>query len=490
MHSPSLFRARRACALVLVAACATSFTARASGFFYADLGARELGRGATGAAGTDDLSSIIYNPAGLADLTGLTVQLDVQFAHQPLSFTRDVGVVGAGCGVGGGACNTVSDGASYFPNTISGVALDLGVLSPVLRGVVVALAAHGPPAAGIHTFPDPRTFGSATEVAQSAPQRYSLIASNNFIFYPGVHIGWRATDWLSIGAGAEIRIFHITQTQSIFGIADLGGDYPAFDAVATIDAKQNAYPVFDGGLIVRPIPSMRNLSIGLSGHLGTPVSADGTMTIQTPPAAAALNIQVVGNRTHVDLRLPSDARLGVQWKGGRALVAVDGTWEGWGAVQNIKVTPIGISLVSGTGASQKSTPVAPIFLHKDFHGAFTARVGGEWRLFDKGDQLLPGGTEIALRLGGIYESSAIPDSSLQVDFVDGPRFAATAGLSVTTHDVSLTFAYAHYFQSERDVTTSAATRVDPYPAPPFIVGNGTYVTSLDAIAIDLRWHAF
>jgi len=102
--------------------------------------------------------------------------------------------------------------------------------------------------------------------------------------------------------------------------------------------------------------------------------------------------------------------------------------------------------------------------------------------------MLPGGTEVTLRAGAIYESSAIPDSSLQVDFVDGPRFAGTLGFTVETHGVALTFAYAHYFQSERDITTSDAARIDPYPAPPFIVGNGTYQTSLDAFAAELTWH--
>jgi len=481
MH-PRSFPAARAAALALSLVLVPA-AAHASGFFYADLGAQELGRGATGAAGTGDLSSVIYNPAGLADLSGLTVQLDVQIAHQPITFQR-----AGGCGSLLQPCQPIADAAPYFPNTISGVALNLGVLSPNLRGVVVALAAHGPPAVGVHNFPDPRNFASSAEVASGAPQRYSLISSNNFIFYPGVSIGWKVSDWLSVGAGAEIRIFHITQTQSIFGVGDLGGDYPDFDAIATIDAWQKAYPVFDGGIIVKPIPSIQNISIGLSGHLGAAVSADGTMTIQTPAAAQALNITVQGNRAHVDLHLPSDARLGLQWKTARALVELDGTWEGWGAMQNITVTPLGVSLVSGSGQNQTVTPVAPIVLHKDFHAAYTARLGGEYRLFDRGGMMLPGGTEVTLRAGAIYESSAIPDSSLQVDFVDGPRFAGTLGFTVETHGVALTFAYAHYFQSERDITTSDAARIDPYPAPPFIVGNGTYQTSLDAFAAELTWH--
>jgi long-chain fatty acid transport protein len=482
MLTLSTFRARSRKPLLFAALTLSlcAGRARAAGFYYADLGARELGRGATGAAGAGDLSAIIYNPAGLAELSGLTVQLDLQLAQQHTTFTRGAPY----CGETMAACAPVSDTAGLFANTVSGVALNLGVLSPELSSLVVAAGVHGPPAIGDHSFPDPRNFGTAAEVAAGAPQRYTLISASNIILYPGLAAGWRVNDWFSLGAGAELRYFHITQSQSLFAIGGISGDFPEFDAIATIDAKQVAYPVFDGGVIVRPIPALRNLSLGLSGRLGAPVSADGTISIVTPPAAQALDIAVEGNRAHVALRLPSEARLGLQWKNDRALVEFDGTWEGWGALRNITVTPENVSIVSGSGASQTTTPVAPIVLEKDFHGAFTARLGGEWTFAD----LLPARTALTLRAGGIYESSAIPDQTLQVDFVDGPRFAGTLGLSVASHGFSLTLAYAHYFQSTRDITDSTATRVNAVSAPPFIIGNGVYQTSLDAVAIDLGWH--
>jgi long-chain fatty acid transport protein len=452
--------------------------AQASGFFYSDLGAKQLGRGATGAAGAGDLSAIIYNPAGLAELEGLTVQLDLQLAKQNTSFTRS-----GGCGQAMAPCGNISDSSGWFANTISGVALNLGVISPGLHGLVIAAGVHGPSAVGAHNYPDPRSFDTAVEVATGAPQRYSLISSSNIILYPGISMGWHANDWLSVGAGAELRYFHITQSQSIFGVGGLGGDYPDFDAIATVDAKQTAYPVFNGGLIVRPIPSMRTFSIGLSGRLGAPVSADGTITIETPPAAKSLNISVVGNQAHVDLRLPSEARLGAQWRNENLLVELDGTWEGWGAVQDIRVTPENVTINSGMGSNKTVTPVAPIDLRKNYRGAFTGRLGGEYALANT----LPGDLALSFRLGAIYETSAIPDETLQVDFVDGPRFAGTLGFTLSSHGVALTAGYAHYFQSTRDVSTSTTARVDPLGGPTFIIGNGHYETSLDALALELPW---
>ena len=45
------------------------FVLLAAGFFYPVQGGVPMGRGGTGAAGADDLSAVILNPAGLASLT-------------------------------------------------------------------------------------------------------------------------------------------------------------------------------------------------------------------------------------------------------------------------------------------------------------------------------------------------------------------------------------------------------------------------------------
>ena len=90
----------------------------AAGFFYPDLGATPLGRGATGAAGAGDLSAIAMNPAGLASLEGLRLQADLSLAWQPIDFTR-AGICGPA------ACPTVSNSSGAFLNSLSGASLAL-----------------------------------------------------------------------------------------------------------------------------------------------------------------------------------------------------------------------------------------------------------------------------------------------------------------------------------------------------------------------------
>jgi long-subunit fatty acid transport protein len=484
LHAPSRSRPRAGATLAPLFALSLGLTlarpAAAAGFYFADLGPRQLGRGATGVAGPGDLSALVYNAAGLASLpddSHLFIQLGASLTEQPISFQR-----GGGCGAALSQCPTVPDTAGWYPNTLSGAAFDLGLITPVLSGLVLGVGFHGPSALGVHRFPDPRGSASTSDVAVDAPQRYSLISSDDLLLYPALALAYRLTDWLDLGAGIDFRYFHITQTQSIFGVGDLGGDIPDFDAIATFDARQVVAPVFNGGVIVH-LPQLPGLSLGLSGRLSAGVSADGTLSIAVPALASALNLSVLGNRAHVDLRLPSEARLGAQYQGALGLLAADLGWEGWGVLHTITVTPEDISIVTGAGANQTTTKVAPIVLLKNFHGAFSGRFGGEFNL----PKLLPG-TSLVLRAGAIYETSAIPDQSLQVDFVDGPRLAGTLGFSVRRGELELTLGYAHYFQSVRDVTESSAVRVNPFPGgPQFVIGNGVYTTSLDSLGLQLTW---
>ena len=113
----------------------------AAGFFYPDLGAQALGRGATGAAGAGDLSAMALNPAGLASLEGLRLQGELVSSWQPIDFTR-AGICGPA------ACPTVSNSSGAFLNSLSGASL---ALRP---GLVIAAGAYGPPSVGRENFPD------------------------------------------------------------------------------------------------------------------------------------------------------------------------------------------------------------------------------------------------------------------------------------------------------------------------------------------------
>ncbi len=455
------------CRLLALALCAST-QALAAGFYFPDLGAGPLGRGATGAAGAGDLSAIVHNPAGLLELSGLRVQVELSAADQPASFTR-AGI----CGGGTSLCPTVSNSSGAFLNTVSGISYRFGDFA-------VALAAYGPPSIGRYQYPDPRDAGTANAAALSAPQRYSLIASDNFILYPGVGAAYRIARWLDFGAVAQLRTVHVKQTQSLYVLGDLGGDLPEADAVATFDAKESARLVFGAGLIARPL---EGLSIGLSGRPAVPVHATGTLDINAP-LANAVGVVVSGRAARVDLTLPADARLGLRYDRPEWMAEFDLTWEGWGGLREMVVTPVDVVLKTGTGANEVDNPVAPIHIPRHYRGSFSFRLGGEREL---PSSWLPSSFSLRLRAGALYETSAIPDETLQADFPNLSRGAGTLGATVRYRALAVTVGYAHFFESSRTVTSSIVARINPLGSRPFIVGNGQYQSSLDALALQAAW---
>jgi long-chain fatty acid transport protein len=448
-------------ALALLLLCAPA--ARAAGFYYPGLGATPLGRGATGAAGAGDLSALAYNPAGLLELTGLRVQADVTLSNQSVTFTRQ-----GSCGAPPGSpCADVNNGAGGFFNAVGGVSYRMGNLA-------LALGAYGPPSIGRYQYPNPRTVQGNPAV--QAPQRYSLIDSDNFILYPSLGAAYRVASWLDLGAVVAVRTFHVHQTQSLFVLGNIGGDVPEADAIATFDARDTARLAVGAGLVVRPLAG---LSLGLSARPSVPVHATGTLDVDAPLASVA-GVRVEGRSAKVDLTLPAEARLGLRYERGRWAGLFDVGWEGWGVLREMVVTPLDVVLKTGQGATEEATKVAPIHLAKHFHAAWSFRAGGE---VDLPDAIVPSLiSAIRFRLGALYETSAIPDETLQVDFPNTDRIGGTLGLTARIQQVSITLGYAHYFSSTRTVTDSIVTRVDPYPAPPFVIGNGSYQGSLDVFA--------
>jgi long-subunit fatty acid transport protein len=436
--------------LVLVLCSAPAFGA---GFFYPDLGAGPLGRGATGAAGAGDLSALALNPAGLASLEGVRLQGELSMTWQPIDFTR-----AGNCGPR--ACGTVSNSAGAFLNTLSGISV---ALRP---GLVVAAGIYGPPSMGRENFPDPRSVQGS--IAAGAPQRYSLISENNLVLFPGLGAGWRALDWLDVGAVVQLRYFRGRQAQSIYTLAGVGGENADLEALASADATDAARPVFGLGVIARPL---EGLSIGLSARPGSPVHATGTLDVVLPPIAAAAGTSVTGRAARIDLSLPPEARLGIRYQRGAAAAELDLTWENWGVVQAITVTPLDIVLHQGGS----DTAVGPIQVPRRWKAAFSGRLGAEIEL----------SRWLTLRAGALYESSAIPDQALQIDFVSLSRLAATLGATARWKALSFTAGYAHFFPQERTVSDSQVARINAYPDTPLIVGNGRYQTSLDLLAIQL-----
>src|SRR4051794_15337105 len=71
----------------LAATMAYSGASHGAGLYFSDRGVRPLGRGGAFVAGADDISSIWYNPAGLAD-AGPSLMGDFAWLHFTSDYTR------------------------------------------------------------------------------------------------------------------------------------------------------------------------------------------------------------------------------------------------------------------------------------------------------------------------------------------------------------------------------------------------------------------
>ena len=85
-------------AAALLASLGASYEAHAAGLYFSDRGVRPLGRGGAFVAGADDLGSIWYNTAGIAD-AGTSVLADFSWLHFTSSYTRQsIATTGPGAG--------------------------------------------------------------------------------------------------------------------------------------------------------------------------------------------------------------------------------------------------------------------------------------------------------------------------------------------------------------------------------------------------------
>jgi long-subunit fatty acid transport protein len=455
----------RAVAWVLLAVGAVVWPApraRAAGVEHPDVGTIAIGRGGAYAADPSDGLAMIYNPAGFAAQTGLRLTLDGNLAWQGLSFTPAPGVTPQ---------TTASNSAGGFLVPALAVSYGFGAVGP-LSGLTVALGATGPSAIGKESFP------------ADGPQRYSLIASDYFIVYGSAAVAASLGKWLSVGITLQGVSGNAKFSQAVWS-GPFVGTAPNQDAVAHVDvtrAVTSSIPTAVFGVTARPLPP---LALGLSFRPGFNFVAHGTLTTDLPMAQQqALNIEVVGDRTNFFIPFPHVIRFGAQYQfNSRWLVEANLVGELWSSLHTIEIRPQDIHIKSNSFGTDRT--LQTIVFQKDYDDSLSLRVGGDY-------VVLPG--RLTVRAGYLHETSAIPARSVSIDFGNWQRDMVSVGGSVRiVRGIEASFAYAHHFLADQNVTNSQVVQViTPCLTPgctepaPTAVGNGVYKGSLDVASLSLR----
>ncbi len=433
-----------------------SSAALAAGIEFPDNGTIATGRGGAWAANPSDGMAFQYNPAGLAQQTGLRLDLGGRFSMLNMTFDSTDIPTGPIDRTGGG----------YLAPAAT-ISYGLGKLGP-LSGLTVALGATGPSSIGHNEFPE------------AGAQRYALQESNYFIAYYSLGLAAKYGDLVALGVTAQAVHGTAKFSQTVWTGSSPGTD-PGDDAGAVIDVASGFIPTGVIGLTVTPI---KGLAIGASFRPRIDFVAAGTLTAAFSDFATRAGAQQIGDEAELVLKFPDVYRVGVSYAIDSLFEAeIDFVWERWSVLETIEIQTKNIKLALPNIGTEKN--LEDIVFQKDFVDAGSIRIGGDYHVLPE---------RLTMRAGYLYETSAIPLNSTSVDFPNWGRHAVSVGASVALFGVWLDLAYAHHFIPSRTVTNSQVVQV---VAPclttttctdttPTVVGNGHYTASIDVIGISIR----
>jgi long-chain fatty acid transport protein len=338
--------------------------ARASGFQIDEQDARATGRAGAVIADPRGASSVYYNPAGLAELAGIDVEVGASVVAPSTDFTA------------------AADGSKTKADT----------QAFVLPQVYAGWRVHDRSAIGVGLN---APFGLALKWPASSPGSAIVREAELRTFFITLAAAYNFGDWapgLSAGFGVDFVPASVRLTRDIpFGTA-LGGAALSGDAFGVGGRA---------GIVYRP-PSVPALSFGLTYRSPVQLDFSGNGDFDAPPAYRG-SLPPDG-KVYTVITLPQTVQLGInvkpvpEWG-----LEVDGSWRGWSSYDRLD-----LALPDGRVQSSR----------KDWKDSLTLRVGTEYTLAERWSG----------RLGFIWDQTPIPATTLDFQLPDAERIDLTAGL--------------------------------------------------------------
>jgi len=425
---------------------ATAGPARAEGgYFSGQNGARAAGRAGAFAARADDVEAMIFNPAGLADMDGTTLQVSNQFSYNAYDYTRASTMDWAH--PQNGMAPTVT-----FPTVRNQHALQpalplLGATSRLgLQNWTFALAAFAPSGISRGLYPDGKVDPS------SGGQRYMMVDREAIILSYAASAAWRPVP--TFGVGATVQWIHVPRLiySLVIDGSPIPGDYNSvssdFDMLATTKGSDPMTLNAILGAWVRPTPSFE---LAVSGQiLPAKIVAHSTLSIEPQRTnLGTLTIKRDGktaNDVTVTLPLPLLARAAARYRhlaGGVELfdLELDVEYETWSRVNRFTVDANHLRV----DYAGDHVFVDRIDIEKHWRDTITVKVGGDWAVVPK---------TLTLRGGGFYVSSTSTLGYANIDFPTAPQMGGALGMSVHLGGGELALAYQLRYQPPYTVSES------------------------------------
>ena len=380
------------------AALATASAAQAGGLAVREQSTQFLGSAYAGnAAGGGALSSMFWNPAGLADApdglrseTNLTLLVpDTQFTVQP----------GTSPLLGGGAVGTTATqdrlaliGASYYSYRVS-------------KDLVLGLALDAP-------------FGLSNEVPANWAGRLQHRSASLFTLNFNPMASYQILPGVYIGAGAQLQYTKLRfSTANSASLTLLGGNPNADSTSLEVDDMAAGFNV---GVLLKPLEGT-TIGIGYRSAIAHNLngSLDNVVMGGAPGFAAIPSIPAT-----VDVDTPQMITASIR-QSVTSYLRVMGTveWTDWSIA--------GVKPIKSNGAPTGSA------LDLQWHDGWFFSAGGEYDYSD----------DLTLRGGVAYEISPIQNASERLAQVpDADRVWLSVGATYkVTDSMTVDFAYSHIF---------------------------------------------
>lgn len=427
--------------LVFISTIAASADAD-GGYFSGTKGARAAGRAGAFVARADDLSAVLYNPAGLTRIGGTVIQLGNRFSYNAHAFERaptlDWGNLDAGIPPYVEFAAVENREPWQLLEPMLGVTSSLG-----LRDWAFALTIHAPAGIGRQAFPI------------DGGQRYMMVSREARILNYSGSVAWKSGEVFGVGASIQWIDVPALRYQLVIDANRFPGEVnpvrSEFDMLATVDGADPFTFNAIAGAWYRPV---RHLEVAVAVQfIPTSIETDSTLTIEPLNSEIDDDVELTRDGSPADdvrltLPLPITARAAVRYRhlqGDTELwdLELDVGYESWSRVE--RFTMDGDGLVANLLGQRVN--VNSIEIQKHWRDVWSVRAGGDYRAIPEW---------LTLRAGVFYETAVADSRYAHVDFVSGPQLGAALGASVRVWDSEVAFAYEYRHQPALSVRESGA----------------------------------
>jgi long-chain fatty acid transport protein len=339
-------RTRLAAALAGAGLALVAGHALATGFQLNEQSASAIGNAnAAGAAFTDDLTAMWWNPAALSAFDKRQATAVLHVITPEIKFSNDASVAARNQPLGNNGGD--AGGVNVVPNMF--------VSLPITPQFAFGLGISTP-------------FGLTTEYDDGWIGRYQALKSQIKTINVNPAISWRVSPAFSVGVGVNYQYLDATLSQSVNysgallqagqiaglpagTLAAIAAATPGLDSKATIKADDSAWgwnigAAWDLTPQVRLAASYRSeLKFDVRGNVdfnnpaialppGTPAAVAGAVTLLS---GAVNQTQLFGRSVQSDIELPAIAnlsalfRINPQWE-----VMADAQWTGWSSIHELR----------------------------------------------------------------------------------------------------------------------------------------------------------